>query len=1194
MSQSPLKFGYRVLHHIALIALLFNFIVYPAYAIVEHFPYGAGSSFYFPYIRPATTEEPVDLSQMLSTSARQPAGRSSSSYTLKNRNIGNSNEDPTVGESVLEIYSSDALGEIGYSNSSNSDDPSDNIFHFDIDKKVLAEKNLKLSYELYGIENVSGVSRSINQHTSTGGYFVQKTNSWKTVEETITADQLKQGGNYILFTTFENKKLDYKVRNLKITAFPKQKQYVKLADAGYIYMKGNQGYVKGVVLESNTRLTVNGKKVTLSNQEFEVLLDHPQNLNSLSLELKKIDGSTVYKEEIQIESFREVSDVLGYKGPEVLFPIEHKKENIYHFSLDAIDFEIEKNDYEGADRITVQQLRPIDMAPTGTNIINVTKDRSAYRFLPEGATFKNRVPLTLAYDKNLLPKGYTEKDIKVMYFDLQQRRWLSIETDTVRLAENKITGLTDHFTDYIAGIIQAPESPETNSFTPTSISDIKVADPTANIMQVQPPTANQKGDGTLDFPITVPAGRNGLQPNLSVSYNNNGSSGMVGYGWDIAIPYISIDTKFGVPTYDLATETESYLLNGEELVLKTGSSLYLPHRTGSVPINRVSPAVFVPKVESSFSRVERLGNSPDSYSWKVYDKSGTIYNYGTSSNNRLFSPDTPKNIAKWYLGSVIDKNNNTINYNYETITYTGTDNLSGGKQLRIQKIEYGLPSVAKPFYRVNFIYDTQKRADANFNYRYGFKEADASRLQSINVTSAKSDPEQGWINEYEINYTFNYVNGSFGKVLLQSITTENKKNVVDSTPAGSESYTHTFEYHNDIQGGLFGPEQIIDLADDFTSEKHSVLSSTVENYAGGEVNVGAGISPIGNPPAWWPFSYGGTINFAFPFNSNTQSSPTMLLLDIDGDGLDDKVMKIGNEIKYRKNLGGNGFSPQLYKVYHLSDLGLFENKTKSSPERSISIIAGNFNVSKSSTIGRARSYFADVNGDGLVDHIKDRIVYFNRLDPNSGLPTFTDNSDLTPNRIIKSVDVDPTVNPPIPDSTLGNDLMDVVKVWVAPKDGTVNISGTITKPFVASNNGIRFSVEKAKSNWNTSATSSDPFMPVVPWVPSNPSTVATVLSNSSEYLVDPTLLVTASHFIYKPGVTVAKGDHIYFRVNSSQLPNNKVEVSWDPEVIYTTDNFGNVSEVLIKFETLTNSHFINQKMIYFMIIKTNICSSLLI
>jgi len=47
-------------------------------------------------------------------------------------------------------------------------------------------------------------------------------------------------------------------------------------------------------------------------------------------------------------------------------------------------------------------------------------------------------------------------------------------------------------------------------------------------------------------------------------------------------------------------------------------------------------------------------------------------------------------------------------------------------------------------------------------------------------------------------------------------------------------------------------------------------------------------------------------------------------------------------------------------------------------------------------------------------------------------------------------------------------------------------------------------------------------------------------------------------------------------------------------VVVNLSFLGNVTEVLIEFKSYKNRSFINQKMTYFMIIKTNICSSLLI
>ena len=50
----------------------------------------------------------------------------------------------------------------------------------------------------------------------------------------------------------------------------------------------------------------------------------------------------------------------------------------------------------------------------------------------------------------------------------------------------------------------------------------------------------------------------------------------LGLGWNLSIPTIEVDTRWGVPTYDSANETESYLLNGEEMALMTHPAVCMP------------------------------------------------------------------------------------------------------------------------------------------------------------------------------------------------------------------------------------------------------------------------------------------------------------------------------------------------------------------------------------------------------------------------------------------------------------------------------------------------------------------------------------------------------------------------------------------------------------------------------------------
>ena len=67
-----------------------------------------------------------------------------------------------------------------------------------------------------------------------------------------------------------------------------------------------------------------------------------------------------------------------------------------------------------------------------------------------------------------------------------------------------------------------------------------------------------------------------MQPNLSIQYNSSGGNSWMGLGWNISVPEISVDTRWGVPRYDSQNETESYLYAGEELTPQVQRSNYKP------------------------------------------------------------------------------------------------------------------------------------------------------------------------------------------------------------------------------------------------------------------------------------------------------------------------------------------------------------------------------------------------------------------------------------------------------------------------------------------------------------------------------------------------------------------------------------------------------------------------------------------
>ncbi|WOI22889.1 TIGR02594 family protein [Nonlabens ulvanivorans] len=698
-------------------------------------------------------------------------------------------------------------GTIGAKSLQGTDDINDNIFKFNLKKFDIENYTVELQYELFGLKSLSGVSRSINAQPSYGGYESATSDSWSLIKEPLNNNWVDKRINTIIFNNSNQNILNFKVKNVKLVFTKAEvKSTTNLIITSKIIDSQNQIYFRGFLIDytEETSLILNDKEINLYEGAFETIISNNIEYQGF-IDLSVREGSKLkknYKISIsqsdRIDSSLKTIEKYSVKTSDV--PMKTS------FNISGDDYKLIINDSALSEnkKIAVSKLRKTDLPPMSPGLINVTKGATAFRFLPDGTKFNNLISLHLGYDENLLPAGFDENDITTFYFDTNAKKWKPIVKDSVIIESKMIVSRTDHFTDYINGVIQAPESPETAGFTPTSLSDIKAVDPSAQMTLISPPQVSQSGSANVSFPIKIPSGRNGMQPQLAISYNSDAGTGWLGQGWSLSMPAITINSSWGTPKFNSANETEIYSMSGEQLMYpKRNGSDWMPHRHADVngttyvtpdvsPLPRTADLEFTLRKQGSFTQIIRKGNSPSTYYWKVVAPDGTIHYYGGSNavDPDAVITDVQGNIVHWALVQSIDVYGNTVAYQYDTDEITGlsgdNQNLNGGISHLLNNVKYNGFNNSNYSYEVELVKSTSIRNDATIDASLGIKIVDVYQLNEIKVKNLK---ESQLIRSYKTVFG----QGRLSKSQLRS--------VAEHDGSGNFFYEHTFDYYNDLGVG---------------------------------------------------------------------------------------------------------------------------------------------------------------------------------------------------------------------------------------------------------------------------------------------------------------------------------------------------------------------------------------------------------
>ena len=624
------------------------------------------------------------------------------------------------------------------------------------------------------------------------------------------------------------------------------------------------------------------------------------------------------------------------------------------------------------------------------SMVNLTGGSFAYRLLPHGEHFSLPAILELAYDPHTLPIGYQPNDIYTYYYDEHNQRWVQLERVAVDTINHIVLSETTHFTDFINAVIQVPEIPELSTFIPTQLAEMDSPHPLVGVPVIPTPEANAYGTAELTYPINIPAGRNGIQPMLDLHYSSANGNGMLGYGWTMSMPAITIDTRWGVPRYDSDYETEIYTLDGSQLVQIDGNpDLKLPYQTATHLPRSTGDVTFMMRNIYNTDRVVRHGDDPSKYWWTVTSSDGTIRYYGRYAQadyNECVLYDDQGNIGYWALAEVVDVHGNFMRYEYtidtkgneiypKNIYYTGHYYSSG--------YGYKLPS-----YRVFFHY--REHDDAPSNGRLGFLQQTDSLLCYIDVANLQNDDTQVPItnHRYIIHYHDSLPERQITKINDFPYTSNN------AWPTTGDCYSDIngwiygpivnscvdFRYYHPGPNEMFGPAQVL-------SDTITLTESKSTNFnVGGTATVGIGFNYV-----MTSLSAGGNYNYA-----HSKSRTTQMLLDINGDGLSDMVYIQDNTICYRlQRLTNDSTWFESARTTGIPARGLADECSNThtvglqANAGFDSIMGAHISGGASYTESHITSYFADVNGDGLPDYIDNDKIYFNRINAHQDFLCFS-------------------------------------------------------------------------------------------------------------------------------------------------------------------------------------------------------------
>ncbi|WP_233081100.1 FG-GAP-like repeat-containing protein [Rheinheimera soli] len=246
---------------------------------------------------------------------------------------------------------------------------------------------------------------------------------------------------------------------------------------------------------------------------------------------------------------------------------------------------------------------------------------------------------------------------------------------------------------------------------------------------------DESGQATYQIPIVIPAGIAGVQPSVSLSYNSGAGEGIAGMGWNVSgLSSIHRCAKSivqdGAISGVFMNANDGYCLDGQRLILTDGTY----GQAGSTYRLEIDDFSVITAI-----RQDSSGSGPQGFEVQTKAKE-TMYfgntDFSTSDADAFVEPGgkaAGSVASSWALKGIKDGYGNYIEYVYRKGGLSASDigTVESAGVFVIDSIRYTGTSSSAPFASINFHYDKHPFPRAGFGYGGSFYQK--YRLESISV-----------------------------------------------------------------------------------------------------------------------------------------------------------------------------------------------------------------------------------------------------------------------------------------------------------------------------------------------------------------------------------------------------------------------------------------------------------------------------